>query len=285
MTAAGEDLDSLAAELARVESELNDARVIRRHLARNPERFSAEEREAIFERADRLAVQCGELSARLAGSPQPDADAIEKALQDERRRLARDIHDGPAQTLSNLVLEVEILERLLERDPERLAAELREFKATIRNAVEDMRRYLADLGPVALEKEGLVAALRQLAAEWEEAAGTACQLKIAGEERALPPAVEQALYWIVTEALSNIRRHAGAGRVAIDVDIRGDSAGIRIRDDGQGFDVSTVAAGGDPPRLGLIGMRERAVAAGGTLEVRSRPGSGTFVEAELPVST
>ena len=284
MTGAGQDLDSLAAELARVESELSDARVIRSHLARNPERFSAEEREAIFDRVDRLAVRCGELSGRLAGSPQPGADAIEQALREERRRLPRDIHDGPAQTLSNLVLEVEILERLLERDPERLAAELREFKATIRNAVEDMRRYLADLGPVALEREGLVPALRRLTAEWEEAAGTACQLKIAGEERDLPPAAEQALYWIVTEALSNIRRHAGAGRVAIDVDIRGDSAGIRIRDDGRGFDVSTVAAGGDPPRLGLSGMRERAVAAGGTLEVRSRPGAGTFVEAELPVN-
>jgi len=284
LSALGEDLDNLAAELASVESELADARVIRRHLARNPERFSAEEREAIFDRADQLAVRRGELSARLGGSPQPGPGAVEEALQAERRRLARDIHDGPAQTLSNLVLEVEILERLLDRDPERLAAELAEFKATVRNAVEDMRRYLADLGPAALEKEGLVPALRRLTAEWEEEAGTPCQLKVAGEDRELPARIEQALYWIVTEALNNIRRHAHAGRVAVDVDIRGDSAGIRIRDDGQGFDVATAVAGGDPPRLGLIGMRERAVAAGGTLEVRSRPGSGTFVEAELPVT-
>jgi len=279
-----EDLDNLASELAKVESELGEARVIRRHLARSPERFSAEEREAIFDRADQLAVRCGELTARLARGRQPGADVIEEALQAERRRLARDIHDGPAQTLSNLVLEVEILERLLERDPQRLAAELGEFKATVRNAVEDMRRYLADLGPAALEKQGLVPALRRLAAEWEEEAGTTCQLKVAGEDRELPVAVEQALYWIVTEALNNIRRHARAGRVAIEVDIRGDSAGIRIRDDGQGFDVSTAVAGEDPPRLGLLGMRERAVAVGGTLEVRSRPGFGTFVEAELPVT-
>jgi two-component system sensor histidine kinase DegS len=284
VTAVREDLDELAAELATVEEALGEARVIRRHMARNPEHFSAQEREAVFERADQLAVRWGELSARLAGGREPAADTLEEALRAERRRLARDIHDGPAQTLSNLVLETEILERLLERDPARLAVELSEFKATVRAAVEDMRRYLADLGPAALEKEGLAPALRRLTAEWEAAAGTACQLKISGEDRELPPAIEQALYWIVTEALNNVRRHAGAQRVAVDVDIRGDSAGIRIRDDGRGFDVSAAGPPGDAPRLGLIGMRERALAVGGTLEVRSRPGSGTFVEAELPVT-
>jgi signal transduction histidine kinase len=129
-----------------------------------------------------------------------------------------------------------------------------------------------------------VPALERLTSEWQEEAGTACLLKIAGGDRPLPPAVEQTLYWIVTEALNNVRRHSGAQRVAIDVDIRGDSAGIRIRDDGRGFDVTAAVPGGEPPRLGLIGMRERALAAGGTLEVRSRPGSGTFVEAELPVA-
>lgn len=259
------DPPSVASELAAVDDELVAARVIRRHLVRNPERFSAEEREAVLERVDQLAQR-----------------RVELAVQTERHRIARDLHDGPLQALSNLVLEAEVLERLLQRDPQRVAGELADFKNVVRDVVADVRRQLAALGPAALEAEDLGPALRRLTSEWQRQTGAECRLRVAGEERPVPAAVQQVIYWIAAEALANVRRHAEARRVAIDLDIRGEGAGIRIRDDGKGFDVTAVVPGEDPPRLGLLGMRDRVLAAGGSLEVRSRPGSGTFIEAELP---
>ncbi len=261
-----EDPATLTSELAAIDDQLAEARVIRRHLVRNPERFSAEEREAVLERADQLAQR-----------------RVELAVQSERHRIARDLHDGPLQALSNLVLEAEVLERLLQRDPGRLAAELTDFKSVVRDIVADVRRQLAALGPAALESEDLVPALRRLTSEWQRETGAECRMRVAGEDRPVPAAVQQVLYWIVAEALTNVRRHGEARRVAIELDIRADGAGIRIRDDGKGFDVSSVIPGEDPPRLGLLGMRERALGAGGNLEVRSRPGSGTFIEAEIPI--
>jgi len=261
-----DDPATLTSELAAIDEQLAEARVIRRHLVRNPERFSAEEREAVFQRADELAQR-----------------RLELAVEAERHRIARDLHDGPLQALSNLVLEAEVLARLLERDPARVAGELADFKTMVRDVVADVRRQLAALGPAALESEDLVPALRSLASEWQRETGADCRVSVAGEERPIPPAVQQVLYWIASEALNNVRRHAEARRVAIELDVRPDGAGIRIRDDGKGFDVTAVVPGQEPPRLGLLGMRERALGAGGNLQVRSRPGSGTYVEAEVPI--
>ena len=245
-----DDPATLTSELAAVDEQLAEARVIRRHLVRNPERSSAEEREAALERADQLAQR-----------------RVELAVQSERHRIARDLHDGPLQALSNLVLEAEVMERLLQRGPDRVAGELADFKNVVREVVADVRRQLAALGPAALETEDL-AVMDQT-------------LRDVAEERPVPPGLQQVIYWIAAEALSNVRRHADARRVAIDLEIRGDGARIRIRDDGKGFDVTAVAPAEDPPRLGLLGMRERALGAGGNLEVRSRPGAGTLVEADV----
>ena len=280
----------LAAELAGAQDALAEARVIRAHVSHNPERYSPSEREAVLDRAEELATRCRELAVRMEAALETVAlleeiaAAAAQVLAAERTRIARDLHDGPLQALSNLVMEAEILERLLDRDPERLAADLQQFRSRVRDAVGDMRGFVVDLRPPALDERGLAALLRRLAADWQERAGAHCEVKVSGEERRLPAEVEEALFWIVAEALTNIQRHAQARRVAIDVDIRAESAGVRVRDDGQGFDVSAPAPPGSVPRLGLLGMRERVLAAGGSLEVRSRPGSGTFVEVELPIA-
>jgi two-component system sensor histidine kinase DegS len=279
----------LTAELARAREELAESRVIRGHLSQHPERFSAPEREAVLERGEELAARCRELEAGIES-----ASAIATLLEElrgaaaevvvaERMRIARDLHDGPLQALSNLVLEAEVLERLIERDPRGAAAELQQFRGAVRDAIADLRGVLAGMRPPSVQELGLATALRRLASDWEARSGAGCRLKIAGEGRELAPELEETLFWIVAEALTNVQRHARAGRVAVDLDIRGESAGVRVRDDGQGFDVAAAAAPGGAPRLGLLGMRERVLAAGGSLEVRSRPGSGTVVEAELPI--
>lgn len=295
-------LPNLEQDLAKAAEELTKAEVIRRHVARNPEKFSPHERENIFERVQGLAVRKQTLETTLealkerldlihqvlpvlgrpagAGHGSPGgALEVYQAVEAERLRIARDLHDGPAQILSNLVLEAEILERLLRRDPELLAAELQEFKNQVRNAVSDMRRFMFDLRPISLDDLGLVATMRRITAEYQDRTGVVCRFNVTGQERRLPPDIEEALYWIIQEGLTNVHRHARAKTVEINLDMQGDRARLRIRDDGVGFDPRTYHQAGGRRKLGVLGMKERASAVGATLEVRSQPGAGTDVEA------
>ncbi len=306
----------LERDLAEAEDELARAHVIRRHVARHPERFAPHEREDVFERTERLSGRRQELAALLgaaneraallealrgsiaaqqrqleelaaASAPAPAANRlsaleVHRAVEAERLRIARDLHDGPAQVLSNLVLEAEILERLLTRDPALLQSELQGFKNSVKNAVNDVRRFMFDLRPDSLDDLGLVATLRRFTTEWQQRTGITCRFNLTGEDLRLPPAREEALFRIVQEALNNVRRHAGARSVEVNLDIRRDGVRLRIRDDGRGFDAEAGRDPAGPPKLGVVGMQERAAAVGGRLAVRSRPGSGTDIEAEFP---
>ena len=269
--------------------------VMRRHMARNPERFAPHERETVFEQAESAAAERSRLEARLEsaterltvlerlraglGQGRQGVSALEvaRAVEAERLRIARDLHDGPAQVLSNLVLEAEILERMLKRDPGAVEPALQDFRNSVRNAVADMRRFMFELRPDSLDDLGLIATLRRLTSEWQQRTGVTCRLNVTGDERRLGSELEEALYRIVQEALTNVRRHAGAREVEVNVDFGAASVGLRVRDDGAGFDAEEYEAGAVAGKLGLVGMRERAQSAGGTLEVRSRPGAGTDV--------
>lgn len=370
LATAGEAREGLERELAEAEEELSHALVIRRHVARSPERFAPHEREDVFERAERLVARreevrtwlkaanekvafleqlkrsfaaeqerlAGELSARFgeeaasaraeiarvqdearhwveqvrgdlertrgelaqaraeledargkaaAGGPLPGAlPALEihQAVESERLRIARDLHDGPAQVLSNLALEAEIIERLLKRDPQLVAAELQEFRNSVTNAVADIRRFMFDLRPDSLDDLGLVATLRRLTTEWQQRAGVVCRLNIVGEERRLPGPLEEALFRIIQEALTNVRHHAAAKTVEVNLEFRPDRVMLRVRDDGHGFEPDRQPAEGARRQLGVVGMRERAAAVGGRLDVRSAPGHGTEIQAEFPAA-
>jgi two-component system sensor histidine kinase DegS len=365
-----EAIPALERDLAAADDELSRAHVIRRHVARNPERFAPHEREDVFERVERLTGRRQELSAQLkaagerqalleslreavevemreltgrasaaelaarsdqqarsqlaglqqaleqaraeaaaaahaAQAAQADAAAVRQALAEaqaaaqaaaqapasalevhqaveaERLRIARELHDGPAQVMSNLVLEAEILERLLKRDPALLQAELQQFRNAVTNAVADVRRFMFDLRPGSLDDLGLIATLRRFTGDWQQQSGIVCRFNLTGEDRRLPPGLEETMFRIVQEALANVRRHAEARTVEVDLDVRPDRVRLRIRDDGRGFDPEAPQTG--QRRLGLVGMRERAAAAGGQLEVRSGPGAGTEVEGDFPV--
>jgi len=304
------ELEEIAGLMTRLEGDLasaqearKQAEVIRRHVIRNPERFSPHERENVFNRALKEAERTVRLETMLdasrerldllralepalappaaAGPAPPSLVEIHEAVTSERARIARELNDGPAQVLSNLLLEAEILERLLRRDPALVLAELEEFKSTVRDAVADMRRVMFDLRPLSLDDRGLVPALRMLASEYQERTGTACQVSIEGEERRLPAAVEEALYRILQEALSNVTRHAQARRVEITLVLGEAGSRLQVDDDGRGFDPAGAEGGDGRRRLGLHGMRERAAAAGGRLEIRSRPGGGTSLVVEV----
>lgn len=158
------------------------------------------------------------------------------AIESERLRIARDLHDGPAQLLADLVLRAEILERVALRAPEAFVAEMAEFKNLVKNSVSDIRRFMFDLRPDSLDDLGLAATMRRVATEYQDRTGIICRFNASGEDRRLSPTIEEGIFRIIQEALSNVQRHAEAKTVEVTFSISGDSASLRIKDDGAGFD-------------------------------------------------
>ncbi|MDY3561756.1 PAS domain S-box protein [Gemmata sp. JC673] len=196
------------------------------------------------------------------------------AQEEERQRLARDLHDTVGQTLTGLALAA-------------AAGQLEQ----VRRLADELSRELHDvavrLRPTALDDLGLAAAARELAAEWSARAKVPVDFQAVGPAGdRLPREIETALYRVVQEALTNAARYAGARRVAVVVGRRGDEAVAVIEDDGYGFDPESVPRAAIPGRrggLGLIGMRERVDLLGGELEIDSAPGSGTTIIARIPL--
>src|SRR5437870_7738161 len=180
------------------------------------------------------------------GAHQPPADGdkqfrdasrqVFQIIEEERMRIARDMHDGPAQSMANLVLQAEILERLLDRNPKQLVTELAEFKNSVRNALEETRQLIFDLRPMTLDDLGLVPTLRKFTHEYGEKHGIQVRLTAVGEEVRLPGNVEGTLFRIIQEALTNVQKHARAGSVEVSLNLRGERISATVRDDGEGFD-------------------------------------------------
>ncbi|HEX7300257.1 MAG TPA: sensor histidine kinase [Solirubrobacteraceae bacterium] len=202
------------------------------------------------------------------------ATAVLQAQEGERARLARDLHDEANQALTGVLLR---LEATAQDAPEALREELRETQAVATRAMGELVRLARELRPSALDDLGLGAALRTQVAEFGRRAGVSANLALppAGVED-LPPEEQLVVYRVVQEGLSNVARHAGAHSVSVVVERPSGGTVVRVTDDGEGF-----RSGARVPGLGLAGMRERAVLAGGSLEVDSAPGAGTTIELRL----
>src|ERR1035437_8193625 len=230
---------------------------------------------------------CTEAALRLIVAHVADSGRVRSAsrqvfqiIEEERMRIARDMHDGPAQSMANLVLQAEILERLIQRDPLLVVKELADFKDGVRAVLEDTRRLIFDLRPMTLDDLGLVPTLRKFVKEFGDKSGVNAQLRVMGEEARLPGAYERTIFRIVEEALNNARKHAAARNVEGLVNFQPDGVTTVIRDDGVGMDVAAVEARlGGGKNLGLISMRERAELEKGTLEIRSELARGTEIRA------
>jgi two-component system sensor histidine kinase DegS len=206
-------------------------------------------------------------------------------IEEERMRIARDMHDGPAQSMANLVLQAEILERLLDRNPKQLVTELAEFKNSVRNALEETRQLIFDLRPMTLDDLGLVPTLRKFIKEYGDRYGLATRFNVVGQERRLPGNTEGVLFRIIQEALTNVHKHARAKMAEVTMNLQPSRVSVTIKDDGQGFDVARTEANLHKNKnLGLLSMRERAELEKGTLEIRSQPGRGTEVKVEIALS-
>jgi signal transduction histidine kinase len=219
------------------------------------------------------------LPAPLPGDDGPPAGAAERpsrdmfqVVEDERMRIARELHDGPAQLMANLVLKAEIVERLFSRDAEQALVELAEFRTSARLALDETRQLIFDLRPMALDDLGLAPTLRRLVTDLGERHATRIGFRLVGAERRLPHDVEASLFRIVQEATNNALRHAHASTIDVTLTMRPGDVKASIRDDGSGFDVAEARTRSvRTRRLGLASMRERAALHGGALDLVSAP--------------
>jgi len=204
-----------------------------------------------------------------------------RAQEEERRRVAREIHDGPAQTLANIVLRLEIAEKLLEYDPTRVKAELIDLKNLVRSNLQDIRRIIFDLRPMALDDLGIVPAISKYLTNFQETYGIICNFIIEGREIRLLPALEVALFRLVQEGMTNVAKHAHSTKVDITLIYQQDWTIARIRDYGKGFEVSfALTTPGE--HFGLLGMRERVEMFSGHFSIESILGKGTTIELSIP---
>ena len=206
--------------------------------------------------------------------------AITAAQEEERMRLARELHDDTIQAVIALKQRVQLAERSVEQTSARAAME--ELEALAEQTIENLRRLTHALRPIYLEDLGLVAALQMLAREGSQGRGLEIVFRQAGRERRLPRGAELALYRITQEALNNVVRHAKAVRANLDVEYGEREIRITVTDNGVGFAVpATPTEFASSGHFGLLGMRERAELIGARLEVRSQPGHGTELSVSL----
>lgn len=203
------------------------------------------------------------------------------AQEEERQRLARELHDGIGQILTGLAVGLRSLDDVPQS--EQAAAQSRKLRQVAADAVDEVRRIARGLRPSVLDDLGLEEALRQFVRDYTGAYGIAADVHFGGERsRRLPNAVEIALYRIIQEAMTNAARHAGARHVSVVMERGPSTVTAIIEDDGCGFETDASASGGSPG-LGIPGMRERAGLLSGTLEIESSSGKGTAVYVRIPV--
>jgi two-component system sensor histidine kinase DegS len=209
---------------------------------------------------------------------------IVEAQEAERARLAQEIHDGPAQALSNAIFQVEYVERVLDQDVRLAATELRYLRELLRRDLGDVRNFISRLRPPLLDQLGLDEALRQTVADLAEAASIAHAVDLSAPQGVLRDAEQTVVLRVTQEALQNVRKHAAASRVTVVTRLEDDRWVLEVSDDGRGFDIEAVAARGRR-NFGLQFMRERAELIGATMDVRSRPNGGTVVRLAIPTAT
>ena len=268
---------------------INEALVIssvRQHeLAATTESLNAQLLQAQDELEVRVAERTAELRTEIVRREIAEADRRNLQLQlttvqeGERRRISRELHDQLGQHLTALGLGLKVVKDA-SPNPCPLREKLQALQSMTDRIGRDIHQLALELRPTALDDIGLHAALANYAEAWAELSGIDADLHVIGlDTHRLPPAVETALYRIVQEALTNILKHAGAERVSVVLQRSADLVSVVVEDDGKGFDAEAVS----DQRLGILGMRERAVLVGGTLVVESGAGRGATIITRIPL--
>jgi two-component system sensor histidine kinase UhpB len=204
--------------------------------------------------------------------------------EEERKRIARELHDETAQALIVLGRRIEMAQELSTK-PE-LSAQLDSLRDMVDDTLQGVRRFTSDLRPPLLEELGLPRTLQLLGVRTEREESFSVNVQILGEPRHLLPELELGLYRLAQEGLSNVRRHAHASNVYVRLAYSADAVALDIEDDGVGFDAPTDMADLiKTGRLGLMGIYERARLFGGKAAITSRPGGGTLVRIHVPLTS
>lgn len=205
---------------------------------------------------------------------------IIEAQEEERKRVAREIHDGPAQSMANVVLRAELADRMMSQgNIEQAKVELRDLKNLVRSSLSDVRRIIYDLRPMALDDLGLVPALRRFIEAYGDSKEFEIDFRIFGLEERLPSSMEVAIYRLVQESINNISKHAKAKQVTVHLEFKPLKILIKIVDDGIGFAEAELKK---DSRFGLMGMRERVKLLDGEIQIISAPNQGTKILIEIP---
>jgi two-component system sensor histidine kinase UhpB len=236
--------------------------------------FRDAQMERLVETFNRMVETIASNSERLHWLSQQ----ILQAQEEERARIARELHDEAAQWLTSLLIRQRLLLRNL---PPEMRPEVEELQRMTAAALEHLRRIAMELRPAILDDLGLVEALRWQAEEFQKQTGVPITLRVQGRIERLPRQAELVLYRVAQEALTNIARHARATRVEVTLNCSTEHLELFIADDGVGFDPEAVRRS-RARSLGLIGMAERLALIGGTLEIDSAPGKGTRIRARVP---
>lgn len=231
---------------------------------------------------------------KVPTAPLPAADTegglpvivrIVEAQEIERQRLTRAMHDGPAQSLTNFILQAEICQRLFDSDPARARNELVGLKNAAMTTFQKIKSFMFELRPMMLDDLGLAPTVRRYVEAFSEKSGIPVTVNVTGTERRLAPYSEVTLFRAIQELLTNVRQHAQATNVRVQLDMDEDVVRATVEDDGVGFDPGpTLAAAAQRRTIGLSTMKERIEMLGGRLDVESSPGKGTRVAVELPAT-
>jgi two-component system, NarL family, sensor histidine kinase DegS len=207
------------------------------------------------------------------------------AQEDERKRIAREIHDGMAQTMANVVLRSEIAERmLLKQELIAVKDELSALRSQVRGGLEEVRKIIFNLRPMALDDLGLVPTVRKYAQDFEDRTRILTEFELQGKEARLPSGMEVALFRLVQEAFSNVSKHANATFVSLILSFDANGVSISFKDNGVGFQVESIEQRmATNNHFGLMGMRERVELLEGRLDFESELGVGTKISIYIPI--
>ncbi|MEC3839805.1 two-component sensor histidine kinase DegS [Bacillus amyloliquefaciens] len=212
---------------------------------------------------------------------------IIEAQEEERKRVSREIHDGPAQMLANVMMRTELIERIFrDRGTEDGFQEIRNLRQNVRNALYEVRRIIYDLRPMALDDLGLIPTLRKYLYTTEEYNGKVkIHFQCIGdtENKRLAPQFEVALFRLAQEAVTNALKHSESEEITVKVEVTADFVVLIIKDNGKGFDIKE-AKQKKNKSFGLLGMKERVDLLEGTITIDSKLGLGTFIMIKVPLS-
>lgn len=207
-------------------------------------------------------------------------ESIIKAQESERQRLSRQMHDGPAQALSNFILQAEIAMRLMDVDPAQAREEIVNLKTSALSTFQKVRNFIFELRPMMLDDLGLFPTIKRYATTFKEQSGMDVSLTITGQERRIEPYLEVMVFRALQELLGNASRHSQGSQVKIIIDMGETALKMMVDDNGKGFTTSSLNQGNS---LGLNLIRDRVEILGGTFEIDSTIGKGSRITLSIPV--